>query len=219
VLVQAGAPADTADTYDIVVRSQNNFANAAGAQSLSVINLTGTSGNDTLTVGANNDTVSGGDGNDTITLAGGNDSATGGNGNDTIAGDAGADTINGGAGNDSITGGAAADVITGGDGADIYIVAAASTTLTIASTGDTGTISGFDTITDFVLGSSAANAESLDMTGVTEAVVANTTGVNGTDSTLTISGAVVASHAISGGIATFSSTGVFGTALTLTSTL
>jgi Ca2+-binding RTX toxin-like protein len=218
VLVQAGTHTDTADTFDIVVRSTNVYADAAAAQAASVINLTGTSGNDTLTVGANNDTVSGGDGNDNITGAAGNDSLTGGNGNDTIAGDAGADTINGGAGNDSITGGTGADAITGGDGADIYIVAAGSSALTIGGAGDSGTISGFDSIADFVLGSSAANAESLDMAAVTEAVVANTAGTNGADSNLTISGAVVKSHAISGGIATFSNADVFSTALTLTST-
>jgi Ca2+-binding RTX toxin-like protein len=136
---------------------------------------------------------------------------------DTLTTGAKADTISGGAGSDTITGGAGADSITGGDGNDLFNVAASSTLLAIAGTGNSGTITGFDTITDFRLGSASLVAESLDMTEVTEAVVANTTGADGADSTLTIDGATVKSHAITSGIVTFDDAGTFATALTLTS--
>jgi hypothetical protein len=126
-----------------------------------------------------------------------------------------ADTISGGDGADVITGAGGADSITGGNGRDQFIVSAGSTLLAIGGTGNSGTITGFDTITDFELGSASANAESFDMSGVTEAVVANTTGFDGTNSTLTIGGAVVASHAISNGIITFDDAGTFATALSL----
>jgi Ca2+-binding RTX toxin-like protein len=126
-----------------------------------------------------------------------------------------ADTISGGDGADVITGAGGADSITGGNGRDQFIVSAGSTLLAIGGTGNSGTITGFDTITDFELGSASANAESFDMSGVTEAVVANTTGTDGNNSTLTIGGAVVASHAISNGIITFDDAGTFATALSL----
>jgi len=50
---------------------------------------------------------------------------------------------------------------------------------------------------------------------VTDAVVGDTTGTNGADSTLTIASATVKSHAITSGIATFDDDNTFATALTL----
>lgn len=139
-------------------------------------------------------------------------------GDDTLVTGALSDTIDGGAGNDAITGGAGSDSLTGGAGNDVFNFAASSSTLTIGGSADAGTIVGFDVITDFRLGTAALVAESIDFSGVTEAVLANTAGVNGTDSTLTIGGNAVKSHAITGGIATFDDADTYAAALTLTST-
>ncbi|MGZ2409081.1 cadherin domain-containing protein [Rhizobium ruizarguesonis] len=57
-------------------------------------NVTGSSGDNTITTGAGNDTISGGDGADTL---------NGGDGNDMLWGDLGNDVIRGGAGNDTIS--------------------------------------------------------------------------------------------------------------------
>jgi Ca2+-binding RTX toxin-like protein len=136
---------------------------------------------------------------------------------DTINTDGGDDVINGGSGADTITGGAGADSITGGAGIDLYRVAAGSTVLAIGGSGDTGTIAGFDTITDFELGTISVLAESLDMTSVTEAVASNGT-VGGTNSMLTIGGQTVKSHSITSGIVTFDDAETFASALSLSST-
>jgi len=86
-LVQAGAVA-SGDAFDIGVIATTNgtsaaFADATAARAATVVNLTGTVGNDTLTTGANNDTISGGSGNDVITGGAGGDVLDGGSGNDT----------------------------------------------------------------------------------------------------------------------------------------
>ena len=53
---------------------------------------------------------------------GGDDRLTGGGGNDTITGDAGDDILNGGGGRDVLTGGAGADTLNGGGGDDALII-------------------------------------------------------------------------------------------------
>jgi len=146
----------------------------------------------------------------------GNDSISGGAGADTIFGGSGNDTISGGDGVDSIIGGTGADSLSGGGSLDVYNFTAGDSALTIAGTGDAGTISGFDIISGFSLGTASANAETLDLLGVTDAVVGNSTGANGTDSTLTIAGVAVKSHAIASGIVTFDDADTFAAALTLT---
>ncbi|NKN10771.1 metal-binding protein [Rhizobium laguerreae] len=78
-------------------------------------NVTGSSGDDTLTTGAGNDIISGGDGADTLNGGAGNDHLHGGSGNDTLNGSAGNDQIFGDGGNDVIKGGAGNDTITDGD--------------------------------------------------------------------------------------------------------
>src|SRR5256885_849188 len=65
-------------------------------------NFSGTTGNDTLIGGNENDFMAGDSGDDSI---------VGGGGNDTIFGDGGNDRIEGGAGNDSISGGGGQDDI------------------------------------------------------------------------------------------------------------
>jgi Ca2+-binding RTX toxin-like protein len=138
-IVQAGVPATDTDGYDIVANVTSNgttavFADAAAAQAATVVNLTGTAGNDTLTTGINNDTINGG---------GGADAITGGLGADTInlaaAGAietvhlaiSAADTINGFAVAEDIING---EVLAGGNVAGETAIAAnaAATDLTTA---------------------------------------------------------------------------------------
>jgi Ca2+-binding RTX toxin-like protein len=181
----------------------NAFAVTAGSSGVNVT-LTNVEG---VISGAFDDTLS--------ALAATASYVDGGAGNDGITGGSGADTLIGGSGSDTITGGTGADSITGGPGNDIYRMAAGDTVLTIGGSGNSGTISGFDTITDFRLGTASVVAELLGMTTIVEAVVANTAGTNGTDSTLTIGSVAVKSHAISSGIVTFDDADTFAAALTL----
>ena len=66
--------------------------------------------------------VIGGAGNDTINGDVNNNVLTGGAGNDALIGNGGNDTLNGGAGNDTMNGGAGNDTMLGGVGNDLYIV-------------------------------------------------------------------------------------------------
>jgi VCBS repeat-containing protein len=195
--------------------------------------ITGGGGNDTI-VGAQNDTLlSGGLGTDTLNV-GANFTST----SDaqivgienvtltaaatlnlsnqtegfTIAGSTGNDTITGGSGDDAITGGTGADRLTGGGGADTFSVAAGDTAVTIGGTGNAGTITGYDVITDFDVA-----ADKLILPG-TVVAVGNTTSTNGTNSTLTIGGNQVSSHRIANGIITFDDAGTYTTPLVIDST-
>jgi hypothetical protein len=136
----------------------------------------------------------------------------------STAGDnAGADTINGGLGQDTILGGTGADSITGGSGLDTYLYINGDAAITIGGTGNAGTVSGYDQIIGYALGTASTNAETIDALVGTAAVVANSGGVDGTNSTLTIGGVAVKSHAIASGIFTFDDADTFATALSLTS--
>jgi len=107
----------------------------------------GLAGADTITTGAESDTISGGPGNDTINSGGGNDIVRGGPGADAITVGDGNDKVHGGPGNDTITAGNGNDTITGGPGAD-SVVAGNGTDLLFGGTGnDTVTAgNGNDTI-------------------------------------------------------------------------
>lgn len=78
----------------------------------------GFGGNDTLDGGAGNDFVAGGGGRDLIDGGTGTDRLLGGAGNDTISGGEDNDRINGGGGNDTLNGDDGNDIINGGAGAD-----------------------------------------------------------------------------------------------------
>jgi hypothetical protein len=162
------------------------------------------------------DTVSSGDGIDLVYGGGGIDSLTAGGGADVILGGGGADSISGGAGADLIIGGVGGDSISGGSGADTFRMAVGDASPTVAGTGAAGTITGFDKISDYALGTAAANAETIDLLGVTDAVISNGA-TDGTDSTLTIDGAVVKGHTVASGIATFDDADTFAAALTIDS--
>jgi len=163
------------------------------------------------------DTVSAGDGIDLVYGGAGIDSLTSGGGADLVIGGGGVDTISAGGGADLIIGGAGGDIISGGTGADTFRMAVGDASPTVAGTGAAGTVTGFDKISDYALGTASANAETIDLIGVTDAVVANSTGVNGTDGTLTIDGAVIKSHAIASGIVTFDDADTYAAALTIDS--
>jgi Ca2+-binding RTX toxin-like protein len=90
-------------TAGVTVDLTNLLAQIASGFSLvrNVENVTGGSGNDTLTGSALANTLIGGDGNDVLNGGGDVDTLTGGNGDDTLNGGAGNDNMAGGAGNDT----------------------------------------------------------------------------------------------------------------------
>jgi hypothetical protein len=75
-------------------------------------------------------------------------------------------------------------------------------------------LTGYDSIIDFSLGWRVGAQDKIDTVG-TPAVVANTAGVNGTDSALTIAGQAIKSHAIVKGMVTFDDADTYSSALTL----
>ena len=79
----------------------------------------GTSGNDRVSGGTDDDTFWGGAGNDTIEGNSGHDVALGGDGDDVVTDLDGADTLKGGPGDDAIDGGPGLDLLVGGDGQDV----------------------------------------------------------------------------------------------------
>ncbi|BAY79100.1 hemolysin-type calcium-binding region (plasmid) [Nostoc linckia NIES-25] len=87
-------------------------------QFISIENIIGSMGNDTLVgdIGKNN--LTGGAGNDSLNGGDGDDYLSGGDGNDTLNGGNGLDVLIGGAGNDSLNGGDGDDYLSGGDGND-----------------------------------------------------------------------------------------------------
>ncbi|MGO4138642.1 cadherin domain-containing protein [Rhizobium brockwellii] len=95
-----------------LVVSDSDVADLADELGSVSANVTGSSGDNTITTGAGNDTISGGDGADTL---------SGGVGDDLIKGEAGDDVLNGGDGNDKLFGGAGNDVIKGGAGDDLIV--------------------------------------------------------------------------------------------------
>lgn len=86
-----------------------------------VVTLLGAVGNDTLTGGANADSLDGGDGNDSLTGNAGADTIQGGAGNDKLFGLAGDDTLSGGLDKDTLDGGADHDVVDGDADTDSLI--------------------------------------------------------------------------------------------------
>ncbi len=98
--------------------------------------ISGTSGADTLTGGANFDYIFADYGNDTLYGGAGNDRLDGAWDNDTLYGQDGNDVLEAGSGNDTLYGGAGADILYSHGGNDIFVL-------------DDTTFSGVDTIQDF----------------------------------------------------------------------
>jgi len=132
----------------------------------------------------------------------------------SVTGSTGADTIVGSGLVDTLTGGAGADALTGGAGLDIYNFATGSSVLTIGGSGMSGTIAGYDTITDYAYGATAGVSEKLGYSGA--AVV--TAFTRAAASTLQLNtGATVKSHAISNGIISFDDVTTYAAAVNLQS--
>jgi Ca2+-binding RTX toxin-like protein len=133
--------------------------------------ITGSTGDDliTFTTIQSNLTITSGGGADIITLGNFANKLTF-NGvagvSDTITGGTGADTIIGGDGIDKIVAGTGYDSMTGGAGADVFGFAGAT------SAGNDAAIGGFDTITDFLVGT-----DKLQINAVTDAVSGQQAGV------------------------------------------
>jgi Ca2+-binding RTX toxin-like protein len=85
-------------------------------------NVIGGLGSDSITGSTGNNVLDGGAGigNDSIDGGAGNDTLFGGAGHDQLFGGVGTDSIDGGAGNDTIVGGAGNDTLLGGDGNDSF---------------------------------------------------------------------------------------------------
>ncbi|WP_352679871.1 beta strand repeat-containing protein [Mesorhizobium australicum] len=129
----------------------------------------------------------------------------------TLTGSSGANVLIGGSAADTITGGLDADTMTGGGGADTFIINTAQSLASIGGSGDAGTVTGYDVITDFV-----GAADFLDLQGAPAA--ATGTNIDGANSTLTIGGQTVKSHTISNGMVTFDDADAYGAALSLDGT-
>ncbi|WP_212384181.1 calcium-binding protein [Bradyrhizobium sp. AUGA SZCCT0158] len=84
---------DNAGDIAVTFASPIGTFNEANFEARLQYNLTGTSGNDTITTGALDDTVNGGAGNDTIVAGSGDDTITGGTGADSMTGGSGADML------------------------------------------------------------------------------------------------------------------------------
>ncbi|MER8899884.1 Ig-like domain-containing protein, partial [Mesorhizobium sp. M0676] len=182
----------------------------------------GTSGVDTHTTTATETTLFGEDGNDVLSglnsqavvLSGGrgDDNLSGNSGDDKLYGGSGNDTLNGGAGADRMTGGSGADTLTGGTGADTFVIGTGDSTPVIGGSGNAGTISGYDTVTDWGNG---GTADKLDF-GVAPIAASAISGFDGTDSALTFGGQTIKSDAISAnGIVTFDSADTYAAPLNL----
>ena len=121
-------------------------------------------------------------------------------------------TLVGSINDDTLTGGVAADTLTGGAGSDRFIINGGSSLATLGASGDAGTVSGYDVITDF---NTAVDLLNLQGASIGPSTFAS---VGSNDSALTISGAKVMSHNLVNGLITFDDTDTFTTALSLTST-
>jgi len=96
-------------------------------------------------------------------------------------------------------------------------MASGDSNVTIGGSGNAGTISGFDEVTGFVAGTTANQKDLLDFAGTGAVGAIGTFAQNGTDSTLTIGGAAVGSHAITDGKITFHTGDGAGAAITVDS--
>ncbi|TRC77879.1 type I secretion C-terminal target domain-containing protein, partial [Mesorhizobium sp. WSM4307] len=129
-----------------------------------------------------------------------------------INGTAGDDAITGTSGSDTINGLAGGDTMTGGAGADTFIIGTGESTPVIGGSGNAGTISGYDIITDFVAGT-----DKLTLPGTLVAATAGLVDGAG-DSVLTIGGDTVESHSVTNGIASFFGTDAGASPLAITTT-
>ena len=164
-------------TYTVNVIATDNHG-AAQATATPITIWVGTVGNNTISLSSTTNTIIayGLDGNDTITT---------------------------GSGNDALIGGHGADTMTGGGGSDTFDFFAGDSVLTIGGSGTSGTISGYDTITDYTSAATASASEKISFAGVS----VSSTATSSVDSTLKLhTGFAVTSDNVSNGIVTFNDT-------------
>ncbi|MEX0305334.1 MAG: calcium-binding protein [Leisingera sp.] len=119
---------DQAVSVDLAIQGFQNTGGAGRDKLVSIEELEGSSGNDTLLGDAAENQLSGGSGDDSLNGRDGDDNLLGGRGNDTLRGGGGKDTLEGGdghdvlngqSGNDSLSGGTGNDTLKGGSGRDV----------------------------------------------------------------------------------------------------
>lgn len=157
----AGMTAQAAGTNTLTI--SGTTSGTAGTQ-----NITGSNGDDAITIGNFVATISGGLGDDSIVGGSAANNISGGDGNDTLTGGAANDIISGGAGNDSITSGAGNDNLTGGEGNDTFVLAS---NLTAADTIDGG--AGTNTLS-IVAGASTSSTIFANVTNVQQVALTGT---------------------------------------------
>ena len=143
-----GDGVDTADysaffgAINVNLADNTTTGGAAGNDTLiSIENITGTNGSDTLIGNDEDNILNGGRGNDTV---------SGGGGNDVILDGSGNDSANGGAGDDTFIVGAGANDFDGGTGSDTvdYSAFFGAINVNLADSTTTGGAAGNDTLTD-----------------------------------------------------------------------
>ncbi|MBD2601468.1 Calx-beta domain-containing protein [Microcystis viridis] len=110
--ITVGTETDTftsIESFDGFKGTEYNDVIFGGTASEDWSNLSGGSGNDTISGNAGNDRIYGEDGNDVLNGGADNDQLYGGNGNDAVNGDTGDDYFTNDAGNDTINGGSGFD--------------------------------------------------------------------------------------------------------------
>ncbi|MBA4490084.1 M10 family metallopeptidase [Paracoccus sp. S1E-3] len=126
-VLDGGAGSDTAvyiGATGVLVdlaRPERNTGDAAGDRLISIENVIGTAGEDTLRGTAYDNRLVGGAGNDQLDGDWGVDILEGGAGNDVLRGGAGSDRLFGGDGADRIVVDFGQDRVRGGDGADVFL--------------------------------------------------------------------------------------------------
>lgn len=117
-------------------------------------NLSGGRGNDRLLGGSGNDVLNGGASRDLLDGGAGKDVLHGGPGRDRLVGGSGADKLYGGTEDDQLTGGTGADLLSGGAGADLFI---------FTDPDDSPVGGGRDRIVDFQRGSDHIDLRAFDL--------------------------------------------------------
>ena len=112
---------------------------------------------------------------------------------------------------DYIDGHQGADILFGGTGGDNFYFIHGDSLAVLSGSGNNGQVSGYDRVIDFDPGVDNLRVEGIPI------VVANAAAGNGVDSTLTVNGQTIKSHAITDGMITFDDAAGFSAALSLNS--
>lgn len=139
--------------------------------------VTGGSGQDTLTAAGEQDSITSGSGNNQLIASGANDLLEATSGNDTLTATGSADSLVGGSGEDTLIAQGTNDTLVGGSGNDTFIVDDSSTTIQVLGGGGT------DSVLASVNYTLPTNVDVLTLTGSS-----NLTGHGNSDASNTITG-------------------------------